>query len=406
MYCPSLDGESVVPGWGWTSALGFCVYNGYDVLDLMFGLLSLAFWSIALLPQIYQNYKTKSVESQSLLFWGLWVIGDTANLMGCLLTQQVIWNLVLAVIYSGSCYIAIMQYIWYAWMYVSVDDGYMPIPEGVAGNMSNRSPIKYGSTVNGQQVRRSSIYDRMRRVFAISLTTMAFAGTYCASSEMLPMVVPQRRLIDDNESHNTSAVIGSVLGWLMAVVYVTSRVPQLHKTITTQESRDLSANMFVFTFLGNVTQFLSLVLRPGPDLTVKYFWKTAPWTSNALFCGLQDLLLLVMIRRYKDDPEEDGSKVHLLKDAKSLKVVLPGGDLEEHDENLMEGAVGSPAAASLGTPTDRFFLKSPTPGSARKIPIWSPQRTPNYAQRSPPMSPTYTQRHERLDEDVQHVLLA
>jgi uncharacterized protein with PQ loop repeat len=86
----------------------------------------------------------------------------------------------------------------------------------------------------------------------------------------------------------------------MALIYVSSRIPQLHKTWSTREAEDLNFNMFVCTLLGNLTQFLSLVLRPSQAWTIKYFSNTAPWTLNALLCALQDVILCALIYRFKN----------------------------------------------------------------------------------------------------------
>jgi len=146
-----------------------------------------------------------------------------------------------------------------------------------------------------------------------------------------------RRLLS---GHDVTIIVGDVLGWIMAIVYVFSRVPQLYKTATTQESRDLSANMFLFTFCGNMTQFLSLVIRPADEWTAEYAKSSAPWSVNAFICAMQDLFLLVLIRRFNQ---------------KGLVEQFDG------DEKL-------PFTNSiLGTPTDRFFSSSPVRAKRRVV---------------------------------------
>ena len=38
--------------------------------------------------QIYENYKLKRVDGLSIIFILNWLMGDTSNLLGCILTQS------------------------------------------------------------------------------------------------------------------------------------------------------------------------------------------------------------------------------------------------------------------------------------------------------------------------------
>merc|ERR1719150_2567948 len=67
------------------------------------------------------------------------------------------------------------------------------------------------------------------------------------------------------------AILGETLGWVMAFTYVISRIPQMWKTLASKDVKDMSFQMFCFTFSGNLTQMLSMVVKHPRELTGAYF---------------------------------------------------------------------------------------------------------------------------------------
>lgn len=63
-----------------------CVYDRTDAVGFAFGMLSIACWLVAQLPQFVQNFRSGSAESLSPWFLAEWLLGDTFNLLGCLMT--------------------------------------------------------------------------------------------------------------------------------------------------------------------------------------------------------------------------------------------------------------------------------------------------------------------------------
>mmetsp|Transcript_30982 Transcript_30982/g.38045 ORF Transcript_30982/g.38045 Transcript_30982/m.38045 type:complete len:473 (+) Transcript_30982:28-1446(+) len=100
--------------WNFTSMFGTCIYNIYDQISFIIGWMSVVSWTFALLPQIITNCKNGKAESQSFYFWLLWIIGDVCNLAGCLLTHNLLTNIVLATVYFSLTLVAIIQFMWYA----------------------------------------------------------------------------------------------------------------------------------------------------------------------------------------------------------------------------------------------------------------------------------------------------
>lgn len=259
--------------WPWAYYLGFCIRDGYDIADFVFGFMSLLIWIFALLPQIVQSYQTKSVESQSIGFWILWVIGDATNLIGCFLTNQIITNTLLAAVYSLSSVVILFQWFYYTYYYEQ---------DVVIKNKSAKTVAKTTGLLGGACCCLGLVPDSM------------FNSSFVQMDE-------RRRL--RSLTPNGRAILGATLGWIMAFIYVFSRAPQMYKSVTTKEVEDLSMGMFICTFLGNLTQMLSMVIKHVRELDMAYFKRNAPWMINAGLCAVQDLVIVLLIYKYGEKRE-------------------------------------------------------------------------------------------------------
>ncbi|CAO1635167.1 unnamed protein product [Sympodiomycopsis kandeliae] len=65
-------------------------------LSSLVGSLSFFIWLFAQTPQAWKNYKRKSVDGLSLVFLFQWILGDLLNLIGCILTGQLLFQIAVA----------------------------------------------------------------------------------------------------------------------------------------------------------------------------------------------------------------------------------------------------------------------------------------------------------------------
>jgi uncharacterized protein with PQ loop repeat len=107
-----VDGHAYVQWIG--TYFGDCVYSSVDVAGWALGMISVGIWIVALLPQIFQNFKSKSVEGMSLMFLLSWLVGDITNLAGSVLTQQVSTTIWLGVWYCVADVALWAQQLWYS----------------------------------------------------------------------------------------------------------------------------------------------------------------------------------------------------------------------------------------------------------------------------------------------------
>ncbi|ETO35201.1 hypothetical protein RFI_01875 [Reticulomyxa filosa] len=102
--CPSVNNNGEHLHWKFAT---------YDELSFLFGWISVVSWTFALLPQIISNCVHQSAESQSFWFWLLWLVGDVCNLIGCVLTDNLVTNIALALVYLGFTAVAFVQFVCY-----------------------------------------------------------------------------------------------------------------------------------------------------------------------------------------------------------------------------------------------------------------------------------------------------
>ncbi|CAH7690796.1 PQ loop repeat-domain-containing protein [Phakopsora pachyrhizi] len=76
----------------------------------LFGNLSQLFWLFAQVPQIWKNYRLKSVDGISFPFLMSWFAGDFTNLLGCILTDQLPFQRNLAIYFNLVDVILLLQY--------------------------------------------------------------------------------------------------------------------------------------------------------------------------------------------------------------------------------------------------------------------------------------------------------
>ncbi|QRV85928.1 vacuolar integral membrane protein [Ceratobasidium sp. AG-Ba] len=88
-----------------------------DAVSNAFGIVSSAAWLGAQFPQLWTNYRLQSADGLALPFLANWLAGDTTNLIGCILTNQLPFQTYLAVYFVWVDFCLLIQYLYYeSWM--------------------------------------------------------------------------------------------------------------------------------------------------------------------------------------------------------------------------------------------------------------------------------------------------
>ncbi|UZJ53140.1 hypothetical protein CBS101457_002460 [Exobasidium rhododendri] len=77
------------------------------------GSASFVVWLFAQSPQLYENYRNSSCEGLSIVFLAQWMAGDVTNLIGCLLTKQLPFQVAVATYFCSIDLCILVQYYYY-----------------------------------------------------------------------------------------------------------------------------------------------------------------------------------------------------------------------------------------------------------------------------------------------------
>ena len=208
---------------------GECVYNSRQEAGFFIGLSSTLIWMYAQIPQIIINCKRKQADSLSFPFLCLLVTGDLCNLVGAFLTGGLVTQIITASWFIIVDVFCAAQYIWYVW----IKKQYYRIIEYSDVNESDNSPSK------------------IPLIAAAGATLAASAGPYTPPD-----------------------LYGTLLGWLSAISYISSRMPQICHNFKRRKTEGLSPQFFISAVLGNTTYAISIFLK---DYHWDYIWRQFPW---------------------------------------------------------------------------------------------------------------------------------
>ncbi|CAG8612673.1 7505_t:CDS:2 [Funneliformis mosseae] len=255
---------------------GFCVYTNQDTLvSDIFGYLCVACWLNAQFPQVLTNYRNRSADGLSLPFLTNWLLGDIANLLGCILTNQLRFQIVLAVYFCIIDFILFCQYFYYMWLSTEIlsESEEVPLPDRRLSMQSLKDSILEGAKKSYTfPARKKQSYKRIPSVvFAVLLFTFNSTSSISSSfsSSRFPTIHDeigsQEMPLHGNAkllSEHNVIFLGRVMAWTCTLFYLTSRMPQIWKNYTRSSVEGLSVFMFIFAALANLNYTLSILTNP------------------------------------------------------------------------------------------------------------------------------------------------
>lgn len=320
---PTQDG---VPYVQWINTLfGDCVYGTQDAISLLLGYFSILFWLNAQLPQVVENYKMGSADCLSLNFLSIWLAGDTANLIGAILTHQLPFQLYLGIYFVSIDICLLTQWIYYSKIKKSPHhDEYLIIPSNAQDDneeeeeqkkptnrlfqhpaasqqtpldihnstaaaihneltpfSSSASPSKWYTldneivVIGGKKSNNSNNHNNTARFMGMLLFTTTLFMTNSSSNDLTTMNYtaaaatvdePSSSFFDFEFTQDNVVWIGRVFAWTCTCLYLMSRIPQLLKNRRRQSVEGLSASLFAFAVCGNLTYASSILSHPGQTI--------------------------------------------------------------------------------------------------------------------------------------------
>ncbi|KAG4952178.1 hypothetical protein JHK85_046045 [Glycine max] len=298
-----------------------CLCNLKDEISFSFGLTSLVFWGVAEIPQIITIFRTKKSHGVSLVFLLTWVAGDICNLTGCILepaTDHEEEKKPLKPpkptsksgipIPNGTPKAAPRQEHYYMSARSLAGSGTPPWGTYMGAAKSGPAAMEsINDSSSDNEAPPASSNNSATQAMPIPRSVAGSYGTFLAAAVNLPLRgnalregyigFGGRKLLQEYETHST---FGQWLGWLMAAIYISGRVPQIWLN-------GLNPFMFVFALVANVTYVGSILVRTTEWERIK---ANMPWLLDAVICVALDFFYIYyrcfQRREARDDHKEAG----------------------------------------------------------------------------------------------------
>lgn len=252
-----------------------CSHSVWPWISSANGVASFALSFVSLFPQIIETYKDKTVAGLSPLFLLAWVCGDLTSLVGAILTNQLAFQIVLALYFLlNDCFVC-GQYYYYGILH----DNQL----ATVGHESKRSVQEDPNEQVRLNTRVPSSWQRFLSIFWIVGISNALP-----ISQQDPSTPPPSTPLPSPESP-----LGTALSWAGASFYVGARVPQLIKNYKRKSTDGISPILFATTLLCNLTYnfniFTSCAFLESQDKAA-FIWNAAPFIVGSAGTVAFDLL--------------------------------------------------------------------------------------------------------------------
>ncbi|KAM5550500.1 hypothetical protein ABKV19_027584 [Rosa sericea] len=373
--------------WEWARKyLGYNLCSTKDGVSLVLGVVSVASWGVAEVPQIITNFKHKSTDGLSLAFLITWIVGDLFNLFGCMLEPATLpTQYYTAMLYTVTTITLSVQTIYYGYIHPRLKynsrhkkdskSDLTEVPGKSRGSNSDffgnqvdivgrsnafdtssrgnvlsspislppsKSPRRESYYISARSLSRShtptegshlaqkmtGTYNRIRNsneepllgslasrqsaptnvktvLCVVSLMTLFGTFNYRSADNKGHLIVDSnpgvvmlvgRKLLQvhsgllQEKGVKGSSVIGHVLGWGMAAIYIGGRFPQIFLNFKRSNVEGLNPLMFIFAIVGNATYVASIVVN---SLEWSKIRPNLAWLVDAGGCMFLDIFILI-----------------------------------------------------------------------------------------------------------------
>ncbi|XP_054465248.1 LOW QUALITY PROTEIN: lysosomal amino acid transporter 1 homolog [Anoplopoma fimbria] len=261
--------------WVW-DILGECAQDARDMASIYIGLFSIFCFMMSSVPQYCSSCKTGNMDKAlSIWFLVLWLGGDTCNLVGSFLADQLPLQTYTAVYYVIADLAMLGMYLYY-------------------------------KTRNRMSESRSALH-LVGVACVLSFTTsLAYLPGLGAQHEVVPSGFRSRTLLSTSnvgpiKTFTPKEIIGFSIGSVSSVLYLFSRLPQMYTNFKRKSTEGVSFFLFALVILGNTTYGLSVLLK-NPDqgqAEKSYMVHHLPWLIGSLGTLSLDLIISIQFLIYR-----------------------------------------------------------------------------------------------------------
>jgi uncharacterized protein with PQ loop repeat len=290
--------------------------QGYDfdieAISGICGSVSIACWVVVFSPQIIENFRRSSAEGLSMEFLVIWLFGDFFNIIGAVLQGVLPTMIILAIYYTFADIVLILQCFYYRGFSFRDPKGQAPT-NTANGEPSERSPLianGHADSAADESIDRGAL-DAATRTRSQSSFRERFTSLDGAHLSPATPMHSQPKDSDDTEAlkpsqprswtqaifFNGTAIIlvvlsgiagyylspspkppshhrttpadeqmeslqfsfwGQIFGYICAVLYLGSRIPQILLNYRRKSTEGLNALFFIFACVGNLTYVFSI----------------------------------------------------------------------------------------------------------------------------------------------------
>ncbi|KAL4771709.1 PQ loop repeat-domain-containing protein [Aspergillus nidulans var. acristatus] len=349
-----------------------------EALSGICGSISIACWVVVFSPQIIENFSRGSADGLSLLFLAVWLAGDVFNILGSVLQGVLPTMIILAVYYTLADVVLLAQCLYYRGFTFHDDASTASTPEEpdeietpspvIARKPTERTSLlpTHGTqhhdagtsaatsyhddnaasvpflapsharhrrhsvdgthlspaipfvepTASSKRKTTSTLQTVLFNLCAVALVCAAgILGWYVSLSAPATHgkhTTHHRKPADTNPiSFDT---LGQVFGYLCAVLYLGSRLPQIMLNYKRKSTDGVSLLFFLFACIGNLTYVLSILAfspicerprhcEPGElgKLYGRYILVNLSWLVGSFGTLLLDMCIFIQFFMYKDN---------------------------------------------------------------------------------------------------------
>ncbi|PNH46246.1 hypothetical protein VD0004_g1810 [Verticillium dahliae] len=318
------------------------------------GSISIACWVVVFSPQILENFRRSSADGLSLQFIIVWLAGDVFNILGAVLQGVLPTMIILAIYYTIADIVLLAQCFYYrgfTWKDEVVPPAPKPrparVPDRERDMLNERTTLLDHAAAHRE--RRGSDWSNLSPAVPLHdgpppatpaqptrLQTVlwnAVAILMVCAAGVLGWLLSRRYSPthgaghdgdhdgdhDGHDDHGADQQLGfnfwgQVFGWLCAVLYLGSRLPQILLNYRRKSTEGVSMLFFLFACLGNLTYVLSIFAydphcgrhgcAPGRGYA-RYILVNLSWLAGSMGTLLLDMGIFVQFFLYRKDEDED-----------------------------------------------------------------------------------------------------
>nr|XP_014425047.1 lysosomal amino acid transporter 1 homolog [Pelodiscus sinensis] len=260
--------------WVW-DVFSECAQDSRDFASIWLGLISIVCFAASSLPQYYQACKTGNMDQALSIYFLLgWLGGDSLNLIGSFLANQLPLQVYTAIYYVLADLVMLSLYLYY--------------------KIKNQ---------------RRGVFTPINAAFAFVFlgTVSATSALGSAGAAIEPVTFRGRSLLSapveeaGYGSFTKKEIIGFTIGSIASLLYLFSRLPQIYTNFKRKSTTGVSYLLFALVMLGNLLYGISVLLKnPDPGQAEgSYVLHHLPWLIGSLGVLSLDVIISFQFLAYR-----------------------------------------------------------------------------------------------------------